>query len=97
MQLRRVSAKHGGSYTKQRYSRQVLITNLLVDIMLIIGKKEPQFRGVSTDAARLRFLWPTHSQRFRVERCVHVPLERCGGHSALLSNGQLLATVGRNV
>ena len=38
MQLRRVSAKHGGSYTKQRYSRQVLITNLPIDIMLIIGK-----------------------------------------------------------
>jgi hypothetical protein len=45
MQLRRVSAKHGGSYTKQRYSRQVLITNLLPDIMLIIGKIWPQLGG----------------------------------------------------
>lgn len=37
MQLRRVSAKHGGSYTKQRYSRQVLITNLQDDIIYVIG------------------------------------------------------------
>ena len=39
MQLRRVSAKHGGSYTKQRYSRQVLITNLLPDIRFVIGNE----------------------------------------------------------
>lgn len=39
MQLRRVSAKHGGSYTKQRYSRQVLITNLQPDIIYIIGNQ----------------------------------------------------------
>lgn len=50
MQLRRVSAKHGGSYTKQRYSRQVLITNLPVDIRYLIGVKP--LRVASDENAR---------------------------------------------
>lgn len=37
MQLRRALAQHGGSYTKQRYSRRVLITYPLVDVISVIG------------------------------------------------------------